>query len=305
MDTHTSIDFFDYLSKSKEFKEFADILTNLIGLRAALYDKEHKRTRGLHDPKKGNPLCDLIRAKEEGLNRCNACDWEHCNLAIRSGQPLRYICHAGFIDMSIPIYVDGKHISSIMCGQFLPEPPSEKGLREFCRRNSCYGFTPSKVRKAYYQAPYISSEQIDLVLKLFSFFVHHLCENLQRIQNLSLAQERKEISAAREYVVAHFHENITLADISKHIHMSPAYFSHLFHKLSGTNLTKYIQKTRMEAVKRKLESSTDSITQIAFDCGFNNLTHFNRVFQSHEKCTPSRYRKDHLINDPNTVKHTS
>ena len=291
MEPYAPIDFFTCLAESKEFAEFTAISTELVDLRVTLHDSSFTRTKSLHDLAKSSPLCSLIRVNQEGLASCNTCDREYCARAVKSGHAIRYDCHAGLIDMAIPVFVEGRHIASLMCGQFLASPASEKGLCEFCQRNHRFGLTPAVAREAYYQAPYLPSEKIDLVLRLFSFFVNHFCETLRRIRELSLAKERNEILAARQYIQAHFYENITLADLADHVHLSPAYFSHLFHQIVGVSLTNYIQKVRVEGVKKRLKTTTDSITRIAFDCGFNNLAHFNRVFRKFEGCAPGYYRK--------------
>jgi methylphosphotriester-DNA--protein-cysteine methyltransferase len=54
--------------------------------------------------------------------------------------------------------------------------------------------------------------------------------------------------------------------------------------------TKYIQSLRVKEAKRFLTETDNSITAVCFACGFNNLTHFNRVFRGAEGCSPRQYR---------------
>jgi methylphosphotriester-DNA--protein-cysteine methyltransferase len=58
----------------------------------------------------------------------------------------------------------------------------------------------------------------------------------------------------------------------------------------GVTFTKYVQSLRVKEAKRLLAETDNSITAVCFACGFNNLTHFNRVFRGAEGCSPRQYR---------------
>jgi AraC-like DNA-binding protein len=85
--------------------------------------------------------------------------------------------------------------------------------------------------------------------------------------------------------------DLQLADAAAAAGLSRAHFSHLFHKKTGTTFTRYVQNRRIAEAKRLLEETTRSITEICYDCGFNSLTHFNRVFRRGARCSPSAFRK--------------
>ena len=78
-----------------------------------------------------------------------------------------------------------------------------------------------------------------------------------------------------------------LADIAG---MSPSAFSRFFKLHTGRNLSEYIIDMRLGYATRQLLDTTKSISEISFDCGFNNLSNFNRIFKRKKGCSPSEFR---------------
>ena len=65
----------------------------------------------------------------------------------------------------------------------------------------------------------------------------------------------------------------------------------MFHQETGCTLCSYINKKRIENAKRLLLQSEQSIQEIAIDCGFINISHFNRVFKNLVVKSPMEYKK--------------
>ena len=85
------------------------------------------------------------------------------------------------------------------------------------------------------------------------------------------------------YIEAHYKEAISLKVLADIAHFSPTYLSRMFHQETGCTLCSYINKKRIENAKRLLLQTEQSIQEIAIDCGFINISHFNRVFKKFAK----------------------
>lgn len=85
------------------------------------------------------------------------------------------------------------------------------------------------------------------------------------------------------YIEAHYKEANSLKVLADIAHFSPTYLSRMFHQETGCTLCSYINKKRIENAKRLLLQSEQSIQEIAIDCGFINISHFNRVFKKFAK----------------------
>lgn len=99
------------------------------------------------------------------------------------------------------------------------------------------------------------------------------------------------IRRALNFIEEHYFEDISLMDIAKAACLSPYHFCRLFKRQIGINCIPYLSRLRIEKAKSLLGSTPYSVTQICFDVGFNDLSHFERVFRSMEGIPPSIYRK--------------
>lgn len=93
------------------------------------------------------------------------------------------------------------------------------------------------------------------------------------------------------YIEAHYKEANSLKVLADIAHFSPTYLSRMFHQETGCTLCSYINKKRIENAKRLLLQSEQSIQEIAIDCGFINISHFNRVFKNLVGKSPMEYKK--------------
>lgn len=282
---------FDVLSKSREFAEFSTIIKNLTGLAMAINTPGVTKTHSLIRKTENNPLCTHIRSTPEGGARCEACDRRFQSRSAVLGRPLSYKCHAGLIDMAIPIVVHGKHVATISCGQILPTPPGKKEEKRMLKRLTWVDIPEERLRKAYYKAPFLSAKTIRHVISLQSIFARHLCESARQLRELSARMERDDVRRAREYMGRNFRNGrLQLSEVAQHADLSPAHLSVVFRKTTGVNYSKYLQDLRIGEARHLLSETKRSVSEICHACGFNSLTHFNRVFRSIERCCPSQYR---------------
>ena len=111
------------------------------------------------------------------------------------------------------------------------------------------------------------------------------------ISQTSHEQNRQEwIRRSLIYVDEHLSDTITRDDIAGALHISPAYFSRLFHSMIGTSFENYVMHRRIDNAKRLLQSTYLSIGDVAQECGFGSRTFFNRAFMRIVGVTPSEYR---------------
>jgi len=73
--------------------------------------------------------------------------------------------------------------------------------------------------------------------------------------------------------------------------MSPAYFCRFFKGVTGTTLTEYVLRTRIDRGMEFLSNSSLSVTDIAYKTGFSSHSYFDRVFKRLKGVTPLEYRR--------------
>ena len=99
------------------------------------------------------------------------------------------------------------------------------------------------------------------------------------------------IKIVKEYIDNHFAESITLDEVAGVAGMSPSAFSRYFKLHTHRTFTNYLSEIRLGHAARELIDTTNNISQIGYNCGFNNLSNFNRVFKSHRGTTPKQFRQ--------------
>ena len=92
------------------------------------------------------------------------------------------------------------------------------------------------------------------------------------------------------YIKENYFENISLSTLSEKYHIESTYLSKIFKKETGDTLMNYIASTRIAKAKELIDESDISLTEIAFLCGYDDYTYFNKVFRKFEGCSPRDYR---------------
>ena len=101
------------------------------------------------------------------------------------------------------------------------------------------------------------------------------------------------IERAVSFIHANFRQPLTLQEIAEHAGYSVFYFSRMFRRLIGTSPIDYLNRVRVEAVKRRLAAGDEQVKCIAYEEGFRDLRHFRRVFRRIVGVIPTQYRVKH------------
>ena len=99
------------------------------------------------------------------------------------------------------------------------------------------------------------------------------------------------IRAVIQYIKENYQRQITVAELAEVCHFSEYYFMRFFKQYMNTTCIEYMNQYRMEIAAGKLLSGVESVTDIALDTGFHNISYFNRVFKKKFGMTPKEYRK--------------
>ena len=102
--------------------------------------------------------------------------------------------------------------------------------------------------------------------------------------------ESSRIQKVKQYVNDHYTDPLKLNDIADLVGMSPVAFSRFFRQRTGRTLSDYITDIRLGYAARMLVDSSKNISEICYECGFNNLSNFNRTFKAKRNYTPRDFR---------------
>lgn len=140
----------------------------------------------------------------------------------------------------------------------------------------------------------------DSVLELFSI-LHDLStsRNMRMLSSNSFSTSdafnyhSRRIEQAFEFMRTHYQKDISLEDLSRHVGMTEVSFSRFIKKRTGKTFVDSLNEIRLGHASRLLIDTTETVAEIAYKCGFNNLSYFNRVFKNRKGCTPKSFRESY------------
>ncbi|NLM85081.1 MAG: AraC family transcriptional regulator [Clostridiales bacterium] len=109
---------------------------------------------------------------------------------------------------------------------------------------------------------------------------------------LDLAAMPDYVTAARAFLMGHFHERVTLDRLSEAVSVNKFYLQKQFKRFTGYSPTEFVQAVRINRAKEMLRTGLDPVSQVASAVGMDNVSHFIAVFKQSEGMTPSVYRNN-------------
>ncbi len=103
----------------------------------------------------------------------------------------------------------------------------------------------------------------------------------------------KRIEKTYEHMNQNFDKLISLHEVARLANMSEASFSRFFKSRTGITFIDSLTEIRLGHASRLLIDTTLSVAEIAYNCGFNNISNFNRIFKKKKKCTPKEFRESY------------
>ncbi|MDE6441321.1 MAG: helix-turn-helix domain-containing protein [Clostridia bacterium] len=138
---------------------------------------------------------------------------------------------------------------------------------------------------------------------------YDLSRNFQCEQGSTISRKYFDrVNSIITFIDEHYRDNITLADLAAHEHLSVPYLSSFFEKQLGMNFLTYYNELRFERAVNELLSTDFSVEEISLNNGFPDPRSFVNLFKKKYNCIPSVYRKELLsgkIKKPSGVLHTA
>ncbi|MCX6900128.1 MAG: PocR ligand-binding domain-containing protein [Verrucomicrobia bacterium] len=241
-----------------------------------------------------NVFCTLVSRTPVGCKACLQTEVRAMEGAAKKQTAQQVYCFAGLTIVAVPVVVEKQHVATLLCGQVFRREPTQRDFSLVVRMlgEGLDAETEKKARRAYFETPVVTVERFQSILQLLTMFAQHLAEIAGRHALAWSGEEPRPVVLAKEFVQAHADQELTLAQVAEHAHVSPFYFCKLFKKITGMTLTKYVTRIRIEKAKKLLLDPLARIGEIAFAAGFGSIPHFNSLFHRYVGMAPSRYRTE-------------
>lgn len=245
-----------------------------------------------------NSFCMQIKSNQALWDRCLRMKHDILNKSRKLKKTYFGMCYCGVEEYIVPILCSDIVIGVICVG-------------EFCINKKLSHYRISKISKEFgidlkiLEEKFIKSTReniqdlitveslLSIVAEYLSNFYTTLVSTHKDIalKNVKTSSESYILSHTLEYINHNYINAITVLDIAYFCHCSESYINHLFKKNMRVNIKAYINKLRLEQSKEFLLSTSDNISEIAINVGFNDPNYFSNVFTKVYGFSPTEFKK--------------
>src|SRR5450756_927864 len=279
----------DALVNSKIYKDYERAFSDMTGLPIALQPVETWQLPH-HNKRNENPFCELMAQKSRSCAACLQVQEKLCLQAAKGAQTVN--CAIGLSDSAVPVWMSDRLIGFLQIGQVFRKTPTAAQFEKVVKLTRQWGVETDRetLRKAFFAGKVVTPKEHDSALKLLTIFAQHLAMVSNQVFIQRENSEPPVITKAKTYIQEHQTEELSLTQVAKAVNMSSYYFCKMFKKIAGINFTDYVSRVRIEKSKNLLLNPNLRVSEIAFEVGFQSLTHFNRVFKKILNESPTEYR---------------
>jgi len=244
-----------------------------------------------HGRRNEGPWCSLMSEKSRACASCLQVQERLSEAAAAEAQTMT--CPAGLCDTAVPIRLGDRLIGFLQTGQLFRKRPTESQFERTVKLVREWGVDSdlARMKEAYFATPVVPGKEHEAVIKLLSIFAQHLSMLSNQVVVQQENAEPPVITRAKEFIQEHQTENLRLGHVARAVNTST-----MFKKVTGINFTDYLSRVRIEKSKNLLLNPNLRVSEIAFEVGFQSLTHFNRVFKKILGQSPTEYRAQLLGN---------
>jgi AraC-like DNA-binding protein len=210
-----------------------------------------------------------------------------------NGVPCTLRCQFGLNESAVGVIIGREIVAYLQTGQVFFKAPKPAQTNRVLNQIKALGLNVNRrdAEQQYNETPVVQPGEYHATIRLLQFFADQLGVLANQILLQQKNSEPVQITRARQYIEANSHEDLSLAIVAKQAGMSPFYFCKMFRKVTGVHFARYVSCVRVEQAKNLLLNPNYRVSEIAFEIGFQSLTHFNRIFKNIAGQSPTEYRR--------------
>lgn len=256
----------------------------LTQLRIVLIDSEFNEL--LSYPEQQFGFCAEIRRNMDVHSKCLASDKAGCLACANSKELNVYRCHMGLVEAVIPILDGGEILGYVMFGQILKSDTCDIDRRRLKRTFANWPYR--SIDSVIDEIPTRSEEEVSAAATILQALTTYV------LFNRWVAPKKYDfIRRLDSYIEQNLGGSISVDDISLSFGIARTRLYSIATDYLGCGIAEYIRKKRIFHAKEFLEKTELPISQIVYDTGFCDYSHFSRVFKDETGVTAREYRKQH------------
>lgn len=220
------------------------------------------------------------------------------DLVLVGGEDLEHVWEQGDCKSNDIREITIQFSGDIFSGELLAKNQFASIKKMLKRAGHGLSFPVSAVMRVYSTIDTIAREQsrfVQFLKFLYVLYELSVAEEVRVLASSSFAHvekmtESRRVQKVKQYIDENYSKPLRLSDLADLVGMTPVAFSRFFRQRTDRTLSEYIVDIRLGYAARMLVDSSKNISEICYECGFNNLSNFNRSFKTRKGLTPREFR---------------
>lgn len=268
-------------------KKLSDVLKDFYhatGVNMSIVNADFEGIARLDSSTK-NEYCKNIQSSKNGNSMCWQSDLKLFDKCKKSRKTEMHICHAGLVDIAVPIIHENDIIGYLILGGL-------KSSENFSDLESMLDGTDvdiNSLRKCYSQIMEYDGEKIKSVANIATILAKHIL-----INNMIFRSYSGGFDSVVDFINNNLSENLSVKTICEKTNVSKSVIYKNFRKDFDCTLTEYINKKRIEKAVEFLCREDCSVAEAAEKSGYMNIEYFCKVFKKQKGMSPLKFKKENL-----------
>ena len=268
--------------KIQSLDEVLRDFTSVSGIEMMMRDADFKPIFKRTSPVSINNYCERIHTSREGRRLCNDSDIRLLQTCSKSKRPEYHVCHAGLIDIGIPIQHNNEILGYLILGQIR----RWEKFHDIENMARALDIPLVELSDLYESLPIFDNDSINSLIHVATMLAEHIL-----LSRLMKPKKLSNLENVVSYIDKNLFENLSISKISEATHVSKSLLYRLFDEHFGMTVSEYINKKRVREACELLSHTDLSIERIAYSCGFSGVAYFSRTFKGEMGASPIKYRK--------------
>lgn len=229
-----------------------------------------------------NCYCRAILSTEQGKKRCLKSDKELLIKCEQSKKHELHICHAGLVDIAVPIFHGNSLLGYIIFGQMKTEP-------DFSVVENYVASLPldlNKMREYYTCLPLFRDETISSIASIAVMLTKYVL-----LENMLKPRFDQKVTDVISFIDINLDKHLSVQHISEHVNISKTALYNIFHTHFDCTVNEYINARRIEKSTELLLKTDLSVEEISQRLGFSSAAYYSKLFKKQKGIPPIKFRK--------------
>lgn len=234
------------------------------------------------NPRPPNSYCGMIHSTQESSKACMFSDIKLLEKCKASRRTETHICHAGLVDVAVPILYQDSVLGYIILGQ-MKNDEDFSAVKDYILS---LGLEQKTMESMYKELPLFDLDRVKSVSHIAEMLAKHIL-----FENILSPSLNSSIERARDFIENNLEKDLSIRLISKKTGISKSVLYKNFHTYFNCTVTEFINMKRVERSVELLSDRELSIEEISQAVGFSSASYFSRIFKKQKGIAPLKFRK--------------